>query len=194
MSVFFLSVKRPRCACLFQNQSGNSQPLLNVGIIAYPTNSLDNNNTLRTLTHSPIALLQYRHSKKKHGILSWTQTEKNTYVHGGVDLSENKYLVLPSTGYYDVQTRVQMDTYTVDMQPSKEVLIRLAVNVMAIDGHVKTLMEEKFILGPKQMFGKQLGPVTFKLPSGCAVYVVMNGREYINPSKHNTFSIRKWSD
>lgn len=82
-------------------------------IIAYPTNSLDNNNTrkcfvifkffgsywwlymigqwmmiymifimmmmmmlmmtffyikiVRTLTHSPVALLQYRHSKKKHG-------------------------------------------------------------------------------------------------------------------------------
>lgn len=103
-------------------------------------------------------------------------------------------MVLPSTGYYDVQTRVQLDAYTVDMQPSKEILIRLAVNVMAVDGHVNTLMEEKFILGPKQMFGKQLGPVTFKLQSGCAVYVVMNGREYINPSRHNMFSIRKWSD
>lgn len=32
---FFLSVKRPRCACLFQNQSGNSQPLLNVGVGNY---------------------------------------------------------------------------------------------------------------------------------------------------------------
>lgn len=32
---FFFSVKKPRCACLFQNQSGNSQPLLNTGVGNY---------------------------------------------------------------------------------------------------------------------------------------------------------------
>ena len=173
----------------------------------------------------PKALVQYRHSKKKHGkksfeyqkglsqklctscisvlnvflvlpigIISWTQSEMNSYVLGGMVLSKEKYLLLPSEGYYDVQTRIQMDTYTLDLQPSRETPVRLAVNVMEENGHIRTLMEEKFILGPKQMFGKQLGPTMFYLSKGSAVYVVINAHEYINPNKHSMFNIRKWSN
>lgn len=117
----------------------------------------------------------------------------NSYVLGGMTLSKEKYLLLPSEGYYDVQTRIQMDTYTLDLQPSRETPVRLAVNVMEENGHIRTLMEEKFILGPKQMFGKQLGPAMFYLSKGSAVYVVINFHEYINPNKHSMFNIRKWS-
>ncbi|XP_062603718.1 uncharacterized protein LOC134265516 [Saccostrea cucullata] len=166
----------------------------NSHVSASPTRSGVENNDTKRLKQGPIALLQYKHTEAKHGIIKWSQTDKNSYVHGGMDFSEDKYIVLPSSGYYDVQTRIQMDTYTVDMPVSKEVLIRLAINVMDPNGNVRTLMEEKFILGYKQMFGKQLGPSMFFLSKGSVVYVVMNNHTYINPSKHNMFGIRKWSD
>ncbi|XP_048757943.1 uncharacterized protein LOC125668166 isoform X2 [Ostrea edulis] len=160
--------------------------------LAFPSNVVQNKVKNSRLQHRPLAFLQYKQSTSKHGILSWTQTEKNSYVHGGIDFSDGSYLILPSSGYYDVQTRIQMDTYTLDMPPSKELLMRLAVNVMDQNGNVRTLVEEKFILGPKHMFGKQLGPATFYLSKGSAVYVVMNNHECINPSKHNMFGVKKW--
>lgn len=122
-------------------------------------------------------------------LLEWEMTSDSYNIGNDITYKDRRYYI-NTPGYYEVQCRLQFDTYS-DTVPEGKVLLVFSVirSTRSLDN--KNLMSERSTLEPKEYRGIQLGPTVFRLEANDSVYVSVLRDKLVYPTQDNYFAIRK---
>lgn len=122
-------------------------------------------------------------------LLEWEMTSDSYNIGNDITYKDRRYYI-NTPGYYEVQCRLQFDTYS-DTVPEGKVLLVFSVirSTRSLDN--KNLMSERSTLEPKEYRGIQLGPTVFRLEANDSVYVSVLRPQFVYPTQDNYFAIRK---
>ncbi|XP_062619019.1 uncharacterized protein LOC134280586 [Saccostrea cucullata] len=124
-------------------------------------------------------------------IMIWEELS-SSYI-TGTDIkysnTSRRYYV-SSGGYYEVQCRLQFDTYY-DSVPDNDTTIYFSMIRSTGPGSSVNLMSEKATLRPRTHRGIQLGPTVFYLEAGDSVYISVLGHKYVYHTKDSYFAMRR---
>lgn len=113
-----------------------------------------------------------------------------SYIIGSDITYKNRRYYVSSPGYYEVQCRLQFDTYSGEV-PNNDVNIVFSIIRSTGPESNQNLMSEKATLRPRERRGIQLGPTVFRLEVGDSVYVSVMRHQYVYPTIDNYFAMRK---
>lgn len=125
-------------------------------------------------------------------LLEWEMTSNSYNIGNDITYKDRRYYI-NTPGYYEVQCRLQFDTYS-NIDPDKDLAIVHVVfsvirSTRSLDN--RNLMSERSTLEPKEYRGIQLGPTVFRLEANDSVYVSVNKHQFVYPTRDNYFAIRK---
>ncbi|XP_061190056.1 uncharacterized protein LOC133197887 [Saccostrea echinata] len=122
-------------------------------------------------------------------IMIWERMP-SSYITGTDIKYKNRRYYVSSGGYYEVQCRLQFDTYSGEV-PVNDTTIYFSMIKSTGPGSSVNLMSEKATLRPRTHRGIQLGPTVFSLEAGNSVYISVLGHKYVYRTKDSYFAMRR---